>query len=326
MAVSIVGVTEGNVQPGTSIVITKPVGTTQNDLLVWAATTQPSDTITPTSGATLKFGPTSDSGGQYKLETYTQVAGASEPATYTWGNSSSWWWAVGLIVLRGASVPTLSAAQSNGNVATIDWATLTIPASGGIDLLLAAISGTFGAITPPANYTDATSNVNWPLIETRLNPPTGATGVLSGSVASGSALTSTHHVFVPASGGGGGDVTPTIRAGIPMSGQALVLSTGTGGAAVGGFSRTAGKGLAATTTTTGMTWQGGLRRGPKSAGHPLGPLVYDTAGAVAYRQAGLPRTANGALAVSTDATGATKIGGGLYRNSSGRLIVALNTG
>jgi hypothetical protein len=127
-------------------------------------------------------------------------------------------------------------------------------------------------------------------------------------------------IGAPAAGG-----TLVTRAGIPMIGSSLALSTAAGAVVSGGFLRTAGKGLAATTTQTGMTWVGGFRRAPKTTGKGMGALVYDLAGAVAYRQAGIPRTSNGAIAATTGTTGLVRIGGGLWRDSAGRLAINVGT-
>jgi hypothetical protein len=123
------------------------------------------------------------------------------------------------------------------------------------------------------------------------------------------------------------DVTPTFSGGgWPRSGQAIVLSTATGSRSAGGYMRTSGNGLAATTTTTGMTWQEGFKRRPNSAGFPFGPLVYELNGTVAYYQNGLGRTSTGVLAVTTSTSSISRTGSnGFWRDTSGRLVVAINT-
>jgi cellulose synthase/poly-beta-1,6-N-acetylglucosamine synthase-like glycosyltransferase/CheY-like chemotaxis protein len=73
--------TTKTVNSGNSIVVDKPAGTQQNDLMFLMVTWNGSGTATQPGGWTLRSA--SSVSGQ-NLYTYHRVAGASEPATYTW--------------------------------------------------------------------------------------------------------------------------------------------------------------------------------------------------------------------------------------------------
>jgi 1,2-diacylglycerol 3-beta-glucosyltransferase len=74
------------VNSGTSIVLDKPAGTQQNDLMYLMVTWNGSATTTQPGGWTLRSASTV--AGQ-NLYTYHHLAGASEPATYTWTFSTN---------------------------------------------------------------------------------------------------------------------------------------------------------------------------------------------------------------------------------------------
>jgi RHS repeat-associated protein len=74
----------------TSLTINKPSGTAQNDVMIASIAVRPSSaSITPPSGWTLVSREDQNTGTTNSLAVYRKVAGASEPADYTWTFSTS---------------------------------------------------------------------------------------------------------------------------------------------------------------------------------------------------------------------------------------------
>lgn len=89
----------------TSLVLTKPTSTAENDFLYMSVAVQRADvTVTTPSGWTKLY--EDDTGaataGDLKLVTFYKLAGASEPANYTVTISSTGWMSGGIIRLTGA--------------------------------------------------------------------------------------------------------------------------------------------------------------------------------------------------------------------------------
>lgn len=130
MSFSYVGSNSGSANGATTMVLTKPTGTAQGDLIIitlnaWASGV----TITQPTGFTV---PTNGSGSvnsNHYFSTSYLVAGASEPSSYTVSFSTSSTWAEGLIyVLRGAAT---SSPIANCYKATNATYSLTMPAASG---------------------------------------------------------------------------------------------------------------------------------------------------------------------------------------------------
>jgi hypothetical protein len=179
--------------PGNSLVVTKPAGTVQFDLM-FASITCASDmvAITPPAGWTLIIRDNCAVAPTYCLATYYKVAGASEGANYTWNFDVS-------LEARGAIVTYFSiddvtivdAQGSQVNSASVTRTapsiTTTVPA-GGLIMTYAYI-GTVGSTTPGSGLTERIdTNVNGLnlVIDDALNltGPPGSTGAktVTGSV------------------------------------------------------------------------------------------------------------------------------------------------
>jgi RHS repeat-associated protein len=141
--------------PITSITVGKPAGVTTNDLLLGAITVRSNLAITPPAGWTLVR---SDASGTTITQAiYRKVAGASEPANYTWTFAGPVTGTVGAIVAySGVNTTTpvdVSGGQANASSASVTAPSVTTTVAN--DMLV----GFFGTandatFTPPSGMTE----------------------------------------------------------------------------------------------------------------------------------------------------------------------------
>jgi hypothetical protein len=98
-----------------SVVITKPAGTVQSDVMVATIGFRPNTlTITPPAGWTLVRRIDNANGSANSLAVYRVIAGASEPANYTWSFSSTGYLVGGILAFSGVDTTTPIDVE-NGN-------------------------------------------------------------------------------------------------------------------------------------------------------------------------------------------------------------------
>jgi hypothetical protein len=229
MAVSLVASSEANIQPGSTVSVTKPTGTTTGDILVGSVSVPDTYTVTPPAGFTQLLAPLATPAGVYSLQIFTKTAGGSEPATYDFGLSGSYWWAAGVVAFRGADVPSLLTTRTDASAGTITFPNITVPATAGYLLLLGVTSGGETApITAPSTYADLTSGGYWPHMYGKLNPSTGANTPGAATYTSGTPASAAASVFIPAPAASVpvNTVAPALSA-TPQAGVAVSVSTGT---------------------------------------------------------------------------------------------------
>ncbi|MBL8751500.1 MAG: Ig-like domain-containing protein, partial [Planctomycetes bacterium] len=107
------------VASGTSLVISAPTGTAENDVLVAGIAIRPQTaTVTPPSGWTLVRRLDNSGGAGNSLLVFTRVAGASEPSSYTWSTSSSTGTVGGIAAFRFVDTSAAVDAESGQTTAS----------------------------------------------------------------------------------------------------------------------------------------------------------------------------------------------------------------
>jgi len=151
-----------NTCSATTWTINKPTGTVQNDVMIAAITFGQNPTVTPPSGWTLiKRVDNLDASGYSSTAVYYKVAGASEPASYTWtlsvaGCMASW---IASYYNVNTSTPIdVNNGQTNNSYSAPNYtfSTPSITTNYGSEMIVAAF-GTFGGIytwTPPTGMTE----------------------------------------------------------------------------------------------------------------------------------------------------------------------------
>lgn len=140
--------------PATSLTLTKPAGTVQNDVVIAAVTITGNTTFTAPAGWT-SIQRTVTAGNEIATQSWYIVAGASEPASYTW----SWTGAQRAtgVILTYSGVDTAapidtSGSQANASSTTIMAPSVTTTNWNGVGSALVGVFGiaNAGTITPTA--------------------------------------------------------------------------------------------------------------------------------------------------------------------------------
>jgi len=143
--------------PATSIVGAKPGGTTEGDLLfAFYAAEDNTSVITPPPGWTTVFDHPAGGSASIELHGYYKVAGAGEPAGYTWLNDLSKYLLVGIIRIDGhdAAAPVDVHAE-NDSAATSSYVCPSVTATKPFGLLLSAVATNKDTlVTPDASTTE----------------------------------------------------------------------------------------------------------------------------------------------------------------------------
>lgn len=147
-------VSSANATPtsGTTVVVNKPSGTADGDVLVAMVSIQAgsSPAITGPSGWTL-VGTVAGTSSATRTGVWTKVAGASEPASYTWTSDLTIVGAVGAIARYTPAAPTTAPgvvdATAQGSLATPAVAP-SVTATGNNDRLICLFSGATPGSTP----------------------------------------------------------------------------------------------------------------------------------------------------------------------------------
>jgi hypothetical protein len=151
------------VNDGTNFTVTKPVGLAANDVMVASLSINAGGAVTAPAGWTL-IGHT-ESLGVVELWTYYRVAGASEPASYTWTTTGGAAGTLGIAAYVGVdtTAPLIGfSSATDGGGATQATAPAVASSTTGVALLLLTIDGSFaGTLTYPASFTQRWSLVDY---------------------------------------------------------------------------------------------------------------------------------------------------------------------
>ena len=142
----------------TSLTVNKPAGTVNGDVMIAAIAVRPSTaTITAPAGWTLIRRTNQALTNDNAQATYRKVAGAAEPASYTWTFSASTGSAGGIMTFFG--VNTASPVDVENGQATASGLTHTAPSvttTKSYDMIVTTHSFTSAATwTPPGGMTEA---------------------------------------------------------------------------------------------------------------------------------------------------------------------------
>ncbi|HEX9730119.1 MAG TPA: hypothetical protein VGA37_16605, partial [Gemmatimonadales bacterium] len=195
---------------GANLTINKPTGTVQDDVMIASVAVRPSSsTITPPTGWTLIRTDTWDSGITEILSTYRKVAGASEPASYSWGLTASTGAVGGILSFSGVDTTTPIDVSNGQQVNTGD------------DVAAPSVTTTVAntmLVTAHAVTSSGTSGSAW-------TPPTGMTEAVDVSSSSGTGGESIELNYVlQASAGATGTKTATMSAHDDAGGAAQIIA------------------------------------------------------------------------------------------------------
>ncbi len=205
----------------TTLVITKPTGTTTGDVMVAEVTVHTAgNSIAAPSGWNLVL--RQDTGTALSTASYIKVATSSEPSSYTWtfGTSGEASGGIGSYIGVDTTTPVDARhAQYNNGVSNVDNAGVTTIAAN--DMLVYAVGIIIPtAFTLPSGFTDewyaATNSQTTSEMSQKIDSSTGATGNIHGSLPTGTYSSVTHLIALrPANA-----PTPTPPAGISLRSQA----------------------------------------------------------------------------------------------------------
>lgn len=157
MAISFVAVASFNPGAvGTSIVVPKPTGTVQNDVMIavlrWAATVT---NLTPPSGWTLLFDHTA-TGSVVFMAAYFKLAGPSEPADYTWTHTESRFRQAAILSYRGGQPDDPIDASANVLDTAAPFEAPSVTTTRPKDLVLVVLgNGQIASqVSPPTGHTE----------------------------------------------------------------------------------------------------------------------------------------------------------------------------
>jgi hypothetical protein len=184
-----------------SMLINKPTGTIQYDVMVaniYVVGTDPN--ITAPSGWTLVLS-TLD-GTTARLSTYRKVAGASEPASYTWTLSGSTMTEGGIITFYGVNTTDpIDVYGGQANAASTSYTAPSVTTTVSNAMLVAAFGakagGSSNTVTPPAGMTeryDIGQNNNGPSCNEAATVAQALAGASGTKVATGQSGTNIGHL------------------------------------------------------------------------------------------------------------------------------------
>ncbi len=195
---------------GTSVVVTKPTGTVQDDILINLLYLEnTADTITAPSGWTEltacggnQTGPTPD----FRVKVYWLRAGASEPTSYTWSWTNSVWRTATMAAFSGAITtgdPTdgcsFNASATSSTSMTATGITTTVA-----DTLVIFLGTEFDGsptATPPSGMTERVDFANVYLADVA-QASAGATGNKTATLSAAAWNTGSLTALKPPGGGG----------------------------------------------------------------------------------------------------------------------------
>lgn len=143
---------------GSTLSIALPSGTAANDVMLAAITVTPiTATVTPPSGWTQITSTSSSTSSKHRMITYYKVAGASEPAYYTWGVSSSHSGAAGAISsFYGVNVTNpIEASAAQTTTSSASHASPSVTTASGNDMLVTIYSLASSPYNSNATYSGA---------------------------------------------------------------------------------------------------------------------------------------------------------------------------
>jgi MSHA biogenesis protein MshQ len=148
---------KGSSGAATTLTINKPAGVVQNDVMIAAITVGPSTaTITPPAGWGLVRRTDNATGTTNSLAVYKLLAGAAEPASYTWTLSSGHTGAAGGIQAFSGADPTIEVENGQNTASGTAHATPIVTTALASTMLVAShgIGAASTTWTPPAGMTE----------------------------------------------------------------------------------------------------------------------------------------------------------------------------
>jgi MSHA biogenesis protein MshQ len=185
------------------IIVAKPAGTVQGDLLVVGIMLEKGSTSSITTPAGWTLIRRTDQGTNAGMGTYYKWAGASEPATYTFETSNSSKWAVGMSRISGAY--TLSPIHASNGATGTSGTSVTAPSVTTTKLNTLVLA--FYTNKKHATYTPASTTTE------RYDAPNSAEGLPSNMMAT----------FVQATAGATGNKVATASEGESWVGQQIAI-------------------------------------------------------------------------------------------------------
>jgi hypothetical protein len=141
-AIELVATSSASQKKTTSIVVARPTGSANGDLMLAAILAGSTATITPPSGWTSVV--TTTSGTAIRQSVFIKVAGASEPASYTWTVGTASHTVGAIATYRGATTVDVAGGQGNAKATAITAPSVTTSQTG---TLLVGIFGTAATTT-----------------------------------------------------------------------------------------------------------------------------------------------------------------------------------
>ncbi|MCH7229043.1 SdrD B-like domain-containing protein, partial [Haloferula sp. A504] len=126
--VSYVASSTTSVRPGTTLTPAKPAGTIENDVMIASIAFDKGSDRTITVPAGWNLIRRTDSGNELGLATYYKIAGASEPANYTFSMDADEKWSIGISSYRNVNTAApinAEAGQTNSNSSTVTAPSIT---------------------------------------------------------------------------------------------------------------------------------------------------------------------------------------------------------
>jgi hypothetical protein len=190
----------------TSVVVSKPTGTVENDFLLAYAIAMTGTTLAPSGTTWTERFDLSGSGSDVSL--YSRLAGASEPSTYTFAGSSTTDYIAGVIAFSGVDTTTpINASGSDQDFdTTITLAEITTTVDNTMLVAFMTAENGVSISSVPSGYTSvfAIDNGDDVLTADYLAQATaGGSGSFSWTVGSGSALKVCAVALAPAAAAGG---------------------------------------------------------------------------------------------------------------------------
>jgi fibronectin type 3 domain-containing protein/regulation of enolase protein 1 (concanavalin A-like superfamily) len=184
--------------------IARPAGTVQGDVMVASIAVRPSSaTITAPSGWTLVRRVNNATGNTNSLAVYYKVAGASEPASYSWTFNTSTGSAGGIQSFSGINTTTPIDVEAGQNTASgLTLAAPSVTTRFAYDMVVTSHGFSSSAtFTPPSGMTQAFDVASDSVLGSggesiqgnyRLQPAIGATGTMSATASNDADVGNTH--------------------------------------------------------------------------------------------------------------------------------------
>ncbi len=209
----------------TSVIVNRPTGTVDGDVLI-ATAAYAGGTLTPPAGWTLAISQVATGA---TLAIYRRVA-SSEPASYTWGLSTTDALAVAISTYYNVNTSTPVAAggsQANASGTAMTAPTITPAAPSGLLLFAGAVAGNIRATAPAGMGEDAdagTTGIGVYMADEVLASG-AATGTRTATLASAAISAAANVYLLPTGSGGAAPTTIYVKYNNLLSGDRVLLET-----------------------------------------------------------------------------------------------------